>query len=194
LKWLGPVAVAVPPPAQPVARPTGAGTTEGVVEAAESVLAEWTTVQVSALRFFREPVQKAGSEIKMKTWSAILETLDRSPGASNEALRNLLAHTKGKLPSQYIQLLRLANGASGRLEKGFLQIWAAEEVLLLNQGYAVDEFVPGIFLFGSNGGTTGYGLDLGQPVPVVELPLIGMSLETIRVRASSIGEFLIQLS
>jgi hypothetical protein len=131
----------------------------------------------------------------MSLLPTLIATLHRQPGASDEVLRKLLAHTKGKLPTQYVQLLHLANGVSGLMEKGFLQVWPAEDVLSLNKQYAVDEFAPGIFLFGSNGGTTGYGFDLRKTnTPVIEVPFVGMSLDEVKVRAGSIEEFLTQLS
>ncbi|MCI0529109.1 MAG: SMI1/KNR4 family protein, partial [Nitrospira sp.] len=73
----------------------------------------------------------------------------------------------------------------------WLLLWPLEKLVPLNARYKVSEFAPGLVLFGSDGGGEGYAFDTRQPTfPVVQVPLVGMSLKDTKVRGSSFSEFL----
>jgi hypothetical protein len=78
----------------------------------------------------------------------------RNRPADEVALQELLSQCRFNLPNDYIQLVRSINGAEGELaiSPGWFQLWPVEEILRLNQSYAVAEFHPGYFGFGSSGG------------------------------------------
>lgn len=88
-----------------------------------------------------------------------------------------------------------SNGCEGFVaENNFIVIWPVEEVAELNDGYGVAEFAPGLVLFGSNGGGTGFAFDRrSEGLPVVEVPFTGMSLSEAKSRGSSFEEFLMAL-
>ena len=117
-------------------------------------------------------------------------------GASNAALQELGEWAKGRLPDWYLSFLRRCNGAEGALSvSSYIALWRAEDVADLNSGYAVDEFVPGLILFGTDGGNTGYAFDSrGSALRVVEVPLLGMALEEVTDIASDLEEFFEVLS
>lgn len=98
------------------------------------------------------------------------------PPATEASIQAMTAAAGVRLPPEYIEFFRNANGGEGDLaaKPGWFQIWAVEEVLDLNQGYSLHEFVPGFFGFGSSGGDELLALDTraGTPWPVVRIPFI----------------------
>ena len=118
--------------------------------------------------------------------TAYMATGRRNPGASLKAITDLNQAVGRELPVWYTSLLEDTNGIEGVVGDGdYLALWTAEEVVPLNDGYEVKEFVPGLLLIGTNGGGVGFGLDLRQPrMSLIEVDLVGMSWET----AISLGE------
>lgn len=118
----------------------------------------------------------------------------RNAPADSEAVAALCAGAGIKLPEAYLTLLRLSNGGEGPLgvEPGWFQLWPAEEVLELNRGYQVNEYVPGLFGFGSNGGGELLAFDTrrGPPWPIVMAPFIGMEEDHVDEIAKGFEEFL----
>jgi SMI1 / KNR4 family (SUKH-1) len=78
----------------------------------------------------------------------------RRPPASEPALEALAASCDFALPEVYLSFLRYSNGGEGFLciEPWYFQLCSAEEIVAYNQGYNVEEFLPGYFAIGSNGG------------------------------------------
>src|SRR5437773_5948579 len=74
--------------------------------------------------------------------------------ASETAIHGLCARCDFSLPQEYLAFLRYSNGGEGFLwiDPGYFQLWSAEEVADYNAGYNVQEFLPGYFAVGSNGG------------------------------------------
>jgi hypothetical protein len=57
--------------------------------------------------------------------------------------------------------------------------------------YAVDQFAPGLVLFGSDGGDVAYAfMQTSDGVVLVEVPFIGMSLDSVTARGKSFQEFI----
>lgn len=112
-------------------------------------------------------------------------------GASEAVLERLEEWAKGRVPDTYFSFLRRCNGAEGLLSPAaYVALWRAEDVAELNSGYAVDEFAPGLVLFGTDGGDTGYAFDSRDPAsPVVEVPLMGMDLEEVKEIAGTLDAF-----
>ena len=86
-----------------------------------------------------------------------------------------------RLPEDYIVVMRHSNGAEGAIGlSGYLVLWPIEEIIALNHAYAVDEFAPGLTLFGTDGGDTGYAFARTTVAPgtthVVRVPLTGLSV------------------
>jgi hypothetical protein len=71
-------------------------------------------------------------------------------------------------------------------------LWPAESLDEFNQGYAVQAYVPGVFLIGTDGGNTVFGVTAeGRYVSV---PLIGMAPEYVEELGTSFEEFLERLA
>lgn len=91
------------------------------------------------------------------------------------------------LPTDYLDFLRRHDGGEGFAGDGYLILWRAGEVIANNQGYAVDEFAPGLFLIGSDGGGEAFGFDLREADRViVSIPFIGLDWEEARIVAGDI--------
>lgn len=103
----------------------------------------------------------------------------RRPPATNEALQALTANCDFELPEEYLSFLRYSNGGEGSLciEPWYFQLCSAEEVIAYNQGYNVEEFLPGWLAIGSNGGGDMLAICKrdGSPCPVYMVPFIPMA-------------------
>jgi len=60
-----------------------------------------------------------------------------------------------KFPCEYVDLMKITNGVEGKIgENSYIAIWQIENIIQYNKGYAVEEFAPGLLIFGSDGGDT----------------------------------------
>jgi hypothetical protein len=110
-------------------------------------------------------------ELKM-----LVESLALSPSASEEAIDALVSEVKFSLPEEYLDLLRLSNGAEGKLgisPLSFIIIWPAEEVVLANREYGINEESPELLVFGKDAATGAFAFDTRFfPMPVIEADFI----------------------
>jgi hypothetical protein len=103
----------------------------------------------------------------------------RSPAATEEAIENLITNAGVKLPTDYLDFLRFANGGEGDLgiQPWYFQVWAAEEVIENNRNYSIPEFLPGFLGFGTNLGGELLAFDVRREGErrVFMIPMIPMS-------------------
>src|SRR5258708_17677217 len=115
-------------------------------------------------------------------------------GHSTESLGALQNELLTQLPRGFAEFLLHSNRAEGAICKGYVILWCAERIAKLNEAYAVQEFAPGLLLFGTDGGNMGYGFDIrSDSTTVVETPLVGMDWSETRTVASDFAEFLMFL-
>jgi hypothetical protein len=121
----------------------------------------------------------------------LTKALKKNPGADENALGQMSSSLGISLPADYVEFLRSTNGAEGPVgEQSYVSVWPVEEVKVLNDEYAVSEFAPGLLLFGSDGGDTGYAFDTrSKEERIVEVPFIGMSLDAVTPRGRSLADF-----
>lgn len=75
-------------------------------------------------------------------------------------------------------LIRQHYGGEGWVGDHYLVLFRAGELVEFNRDYEVAEYAPGLILFGSTGGGEGYAFDARSAgLPIVQVPLIGMSRE-----------------
>jgi hypothetical protein len=119
-----------------------------------------------------------------------------NPGLSEAALQEFSIWARRDLPPDYLQFLRISNGAEGPIgPAGYLMLWPIERIPEWNQGYCVDEFAPGLILIGSNSGTTAYGLyPYEGQTWFVELPFICTGPHEFKPLGTSFLEFLERLA
>lgn len=98
------------------------------------------------------------------------------------------------IPADYRSFLQIANGAEGFLTPtSYIMLWSAEEVVTLNDAYGTTQYLPGVFLIGTDGGDTGFGVDL-KTGRYLKTPLIGMSRLEVVELGNSLEEMVEQLT
>ena len=115
----------------------------------------------------------------------------KRPGATRDQIETAQALLVTEFPLDYTEFLLNSDGAVGILGEDYLALWSLAEVISVQKDAAVEEFAPGLILFGSDGGDTVYAfMNRGEVMYVVEVSLEGLSLDSAKVRASSFTEFL----
>lgn len=96
------------------------------------------------------------------------------------------------LPEDYVGFLLRTNGAEGPVGKsGYVSLWAIDDLSEMNRGYRVEEFAPGLLLFGSDGGDEAFAFDLrDSSMPIVGVPFVGMNLDEVRPLSATLTEML----
>jgi hypothetical protein len=121
----------------------------------------------------------------------LIADMDKLPGASEDALRELVRSSWVSLPKDYLDLLRMSNGAEGRVGSSYLGLYPAEDVIKINYAYGVPEFYPSVLFFGSSMGGAAYAFESreGKTV-IVDIPFDSMEPRYTKYRADTIEEFL----
>ena len=99
----------------------------------------------------------------------MLERFDGRPPATEDAIRRLEPHP---LPAQYLQFLRRHDGGNGFIGSQYLILWGTGELIESNSELDIAADAPGLFLFGTDGGSEGFAFDThvdGHPVVMVSL-------------------------
>ncbi len=126
---------------------------------------------------------------------AIIQKLILNAGAVQSELDRVQLGLNRRLPDEYVAFLRKSNGAEGPIGDYYLQLWPVQELEHLNAAYSVDEFAPGLLLFGSDGGDTAFAFDTRTPdMAIVKVPFVGMGLEETRPCSQTFYGFLEYLS
>ena len=115
-------------------------------------------------------------------------------GASDEALGRLQAACPRELPASYVALLSFSNGGEGPLPVQPLWVCldSAETVSEALVKSTHEEFFPGFFVFGSNGGGEYLALDMRKaaPFPVVSIDMTNIDLrESVMTVATDFSAF-----
>lgn len=127
---------------------------------------------------------------------ALASGLERTGGVFPGDLERLVSSLHAQLPADYLEFMRVSNGAEGPVgEDAYVVLWPVEEIFELNETYRVDDFAPGLVLFGTDGGNTGFAFDRRAEDPqIVSVPLVGMSLGEVELRGSTLTALLRGLS
>lgn len=82
--------------------------------------------------------------------------------ASEDAIADLIRAFAFDLPPAYLDFLRLSNGGLGELgiDPLILCLWPAEEVVALNDGYEMAEYLPNFLAFADNSSTEVLAFDV----------------------------------
>jgi hypothetical protein len=110
-----------------------------------------------------------------------------------DALAALERELKARLPEDYRDFLSSIDGLVGRYgeDRRYVDLWPGSDLLARNRDYMVDEFAPGLLIFGSDGGDTAFAFDMRRlPWRVVQVPFVGMGTDETRPLAPSFGDFL----
>lgn len=94
-------------------------------------------------------------------------------------------------PDQYISFVLESNGVEGSIGScSYLAIWPAEQLAILNEEYAVNEFSPGLVYFGSDGGGMAYAFDRRDgKMQIVEIPFESIDIGDIKLLGNTFVDF-----
>jgi hypothetical protein len=101
--------------------------------------------------------------------------------APSRALEELRGVAGSDLPNEYYNLLAFSNGGEGPLsiEPGYFALDTAEDAASNKRQRTFEEFFPGFFVFGGNGGGELIAFDLrdAKPWPIVMIDMTNIDLD-----------------
>jgi hypothetical protein len=124
---------------------------------------------------------------------ALLRQFQKNRPASPVSVDAFEHESSVRLPVEYREFLLLANGGKGFIgSDSYAMLWRVEELLRFNKEYQVDEYAPGLLLFGSSGGGEAFAFDVRKKEvqPVVSVPFVGMDLSEALPLADTFDGFL----
>ncbi len=124
----------------------------------------------------------------------LLATFNVNPPASADAIHRFEAKSGMRLPEDYVAFLMQSNGGEGFIGTNYATLWRLEELAERNEGYKVADFAPGLFLFGSDGGSEAFAFDKrSDGEQIVLVPFIAMELSKVRALATNFNGFIERL-
>jgi hypothetical protein len=122
----------------------------------------------------------------------LVEAMELNSPATKEALTKAESEIGMTFPAQYKEFMVESNGAAGRVgENSYLSIWVVEEIVSLNKDAKVEEFIPGLAFFASDGGSTAYAFDKRtESISIVEIPDDSIHIEEAVLCGNTSEEFL----
>ncbi|MCW9131808.1 SMI1/KNR4 family protein [Bacillus paramycoides] len=126
------------------------------------------------------------------TFHKYTNDLDLQQPTSLENITSIESQLNISLPKDYISFMLESNGTEGAIgENGYLQLWSIDVLIQHNEGYEVKGFAPGVTLFGSDGGNVAYGFfEKNKKTHIIEIPLMGMDLDEMKVISNTFVDFL----
>ncbi|HEU4387620.1 MAG TPA: SMI1/KNR4 family protein, partial [Blastocatellia bacterium] len=127
-------------------------------------------------------------------FEALFGNFLKNPGA-DEASTLATYHSLGLTPpDEYLAALQLTDGGEGFIGPSYFHLYATSEIVELNEAYQVNEFAPGLIVFGSSGGGEAYAFDAREAViEIVKIPFIPMDFEFAERLGASFLRFLYAL-
>jgi hypothetical protein len=115
-----------------------------------------------------------------------------NPPASTADIERFEEESRFKLPRDYAEFMQLSNGGGGFIgPNAYIILWQLGDLAEMNKAYHVEEYAPGLFIFGSDGGGEAFAFDARtSALPIVSVPFVGMELSRARVIAPTFGGFL----
>lgn len=121
----------------------------------------------------------------------LISGLELTPPATIQQLKEVESKLGVVFPTQYVEFMLWSNGAEGKVGNSYLVIWPLDQLIPLNEDYAVEEFTPGLIYFGSDGGGMAYAFDKRvENVPVVEFPFESIHINDAKHCGNNFNEFL----
>lgn len=126
--------------------------------------------------------------------SMLLGEFSGKPGATEDVIKMAETQLGWAFPPDYRKFLGEMNGGEGFVGGNYLILWSVNELEQFNREYEVQEYAPGLVLFGSDGGGEGFAFDTrSSPAPVVQVPFIGMELEYANLVGNSFEQFIAKM-
>jgi hypothetical protein len=128
--------------------------------------------------------------------SELMAKFNGRAAATENQITEVESQLGKKLPKEYVDFLKVANGGEGFIGAyAYAIFWGVEELASMNNSYEVEESAPGFLIFGSDGGGEAFGFDTRLPGwPIAQLPFIVMDWKEARSMGDSFSLFLKRLS
>lgn len=124
-----------------------------------------------------------------KTILGLLSGLSLRPPAARSSIQRIQSSLGIVLPLDYVTFLNISDGAEGPIGTTYLALWSTEEIPRLNEASGVKEFLPGLVIFGSDGGDTAYAFRKDGS-DIVQAPFVGMAASEVQPACGSFIHFL----
>jgi hypothetical protein len=113
------------------------------------------------------------------------------PGVTGEQIANAEKVLRVEFPPQFREFVKVRNGGEGLIGQTYVVLWDVSELGRMNRAYEPDIWAPGLLMFGTDGGNEGFGFDTREPgLPIVQVPLAGMSWGEARPLGNTFSDFL----
>jgi SMI1 / KNR4 family (SUKH-1) len=129
----------------------------------------------------------------MSSSAGLLETFRWADhGADEGAIGAAQAELGVAFPNELVKLLQAHDGGVGWVgDRAYVQLWAVEEIVEYNPALEAELRVPGVLLFGSDGGDGLYGVRTnGDSQMYFKFPAVGLSADVGRSLGESWDMFL----
>jgi len=125
----------------------------------------------------------------------LLSGISGNEPASAKEIEAVQTEMNIRFPNEYVRFLSYMNGGEGALGRNnYISLWSTHQLRDLNKSYEVPIFLPGVVLFGTDGGGEAYGFDWQSgKCAIVMVPFIGMSEATKTKISDNFIDFLIDL-
>lgn len=125
----------------------------------------------------------------------LFEAFNGNVPATSDLVKSAELALNLQLPKDYVQFLNYANGGEGFIgPNAYVMLWRVEELAQMNLAYEAARYVPGLLIFGSDGGGEAFAFDTrAEGMPVVSVPFVGMAPNVISTVAPNFSSFLEQL-
>jgi hypothetical protein len=119
------------------------------------------------------------------------KALSLNSGAPSETIESFEQRFQIVFPGDYKHFLSTSNGASGFVGESYLLLWSLDDMEEINQLSNLEEYIPGLILFGSDGGGETYAFDTRQSrLSFVKFPSIGVNSENVEFCGHTFYDFL----
>lgn len=124
-----------------------------------------------------------------------LDRFNKRPPATPEQIAAFSIAAGFSLPQEYVVFLKQTNGGEGIIgQNAYLILFAVDELMSLNEAYQVEHYVPGLLIFGSDGGGEAFAFNVRDAMRIVRVPFVGMGPSTIEPIADDFMSFIKYLS
>ena len=118
-----------------------------------------------------------------------MTTINKKEAPSSEEINDFVKNIDFKLPTGFVDFFSKSNGGEIYNENFYIIMWSITDMIKLNKDYNVNEYAPGYFIFGSDGGDMAYCIEKKTGY-IGDMPFIGMSDEEFTLRFKSFKELL----
>ena len=121
----------------------------------------------------------------------MLHDVELNNPAEKEEIEKVEKELSIVFPKNYKNFMIESNGLEGEIgEISYLVIWSIDEIIELNEEYEVEEYMPNLIYFGSDGGDMAYAFDKENNMEIIEIPFDSIHIEDKELLGKNFEEFI----